>query len=521
MTPESLSSQPKLQRSSSDKIVLFNRLVEISEHARTAGKRVIHCHGVFDLMHPGHILHFKAAKKHGDFLMVTVTPDRFAKKAPGRPVFNQWLRMETIASLECVDAVALNLWPTAEETIRQLRPHAYVKGSDYAHPAADLTGNIQDEVTAVKEAGGEVVFTDEEVFSSSHLINRYFRTQPPEAEAFLENFRQRHSSDEVIGYLNQLKDLRVVVVGEAIHDVYCYSIPLAKPPKETIVAARFDTEESFAGGSMAVANHLAGFCREVTLVTYLGPDEVQARLLMEKLRPNVRLCAVRTQDRSTVLKRRFLEPNFLNKMFEIQYLNDRPLAAEDERVALEYLGHAVPDADLVVVTDFGHGMMTPKLRDSLRDFKKFMALNVQTNSANLGYNPVTRYRDAGYVCIDEPELRLAARSRYEEIPSVVAAVRRFLQARHFMVSLGPQGTLFFAEDGQAYKTPVFSSRIVDRTGAGDALFAVTAPCLYQGCPPDVLGLIANCVGAIAVEIVCNREPVDPVVLKKFITYLLK
>ena len=104
---------------------------------------------------------------------------------------------------------------------------------------------------------------------------------------------------------------------------------------------------------------------------------------------------------------------------------------------------------------------------------------------------------------------------------MVSVIRRDIHARHFMVSLGPQGTIFFAEDGQVQKTPVFSSRIIDRTGAGDALFAVTAPCLYTQCPPDVLGFIANCVGAIAVEIVCNREPVDPMVLKKFVTYLLK
>lgn len=505
----------------SEKAVSFERLEQIALEARRVGRRVLLCHGVFDLLHSGHIRHFKAARRRGDFLMVTVTPDRFAQKAPGRPVFNQWLRMEHIAALECVNAVALNLWPTAEETIRRLRPHTYVKGCDYADPSLDVTGNIRHEVAAAQEVGAEVIYTDEAAFSSSALINRYFRTQPPDTEDFLQQFRSRHSAEELIGYLNRLADLHVVVVGEAIHDVYTYSIPLAKPPKETIIAAKFDSEESFAGGALAVANHVAGFCRDVTLLTLMGTDPAQAELLKSKLRPNVRLGAVWTAGRPTVMKRRYLDPNFLTKMFEIQYLDDRPLAPAFEEELLAQMQRWVPAADMLIVSDFGHGMITPALREQLAGSRQFLALNVQTNSANLGFNPVTQYRRADYVCLDEPELRLAARVRYGEIPAAVSEIRRQMAARHVLISLGPRGNVFFAEGGQELKTPVFSVRIVDRTGAGDALFAVTAPCLYTGCPPDVLGFIANCVGAIAVEVVCNREPVDPAVLRKFVTALLK
>ena len=48
------------------------------------GKRVVLCHGVFDLLHIGHIRYFNQAKKHGDILVVTVTPDRFVNKGPGQ-----------------------------------------------------------------------------------------------------------------------------------------------------------------------------------------------------------------------------------------------------------------------------------------------------------------------------------------------------------------------------------------------------------------------------------------------------
>ena len=151
------------------KILPFEEAIQTLERTRKQGKRVVLCHGVFDLMHPGHILHFKAARGFGDVLVVTVTPDEFARKAPGRPYFNQRLRMETIASLEYVDYVVLNQWETSIETIRQLKPHVYVKGSDYRDPGQDVTGNIAHEQAAVEAVGGQLVYTDEESFSSSAL----------------------------------------------------------------------------------------------------------------------------------------------------------------------------------------------------------------------------------------------------------------------------------------------------------------------------------------------------------------
>lgn len=54
----------------------------LDEHRR-AGRVIVQCHGVFDLLHPGHVAHLAEAKTHGDILVVTVTPDRFVNKGPG------------------------------------------------------------------------------------------------------------------------------------------------------------------------------------------------------------------------------------------------------------------------------------------------------------------------------------------------------------------------------------------------------------------------------------------------------
>jgi len=142
-------------------------------HIQKKNKRkTVLCHGTFDGLHIGHIKHFQAAKKFGDILIVTLTPDRFVNKGPHRPYYNEQLRAEAIDALKNVDYVAINRWPTAVETIKMLKPNYYVKGNDYEHPEDDITGNISNEQQAVEAIGGKLKLTHEITFSSSSLINK-------------------------------------------------------------------------------------------------------------------------------------------------------------------------------------------------------------------------------------------------------------------------------------------------------------------------------------------------------------
>jgi len=152
------------------KILSLDALTGILSQLKNEGKIVVHCHGCFDLMHPGHIKYFQSAKAMGDILVVTLTPDRYVDKGLGRPVFNEQLRAESIAALECVNYVAINKWQTAEDTLRLLRPDIYVKGQEF-EKLEDKTGKIQKEFEVIKEIGAEIRFTQEIVFSSTKLLN--------------------------------------------------------------------------------------------------------------------------------------------------------------------------------------------------------------------------------------------------------------------------------------------------------------------------------------------------------------
>lgn len=153
-------------------IVSLTELSDISRSLRSAGKRIVHCHGAFDLLHPGHLKHFIAAKAMGDVLIVTLTADRFIRKGPGRPVFTEQLRAESLAALRAVDFVAIAPYPTGVEAIAQVQPHLYVKGQDYADRSKDVNGVIAAEEAAAVRFGGKLVFTHEIQFSSTRLLQQ-------------------------------------------------------------------------------------------------------------------------------------------------------------------------------------------------------------------------------------------------------------------------------------------------------------------------------------------------------------
>jgi len=157
-----------------EKLLNLDALAARAAELRAQNTALVLCHGCFDPVHIGHMRHFREARKQGEVLVVTVTPDRFVDKGPTRPVFSEDLRAESIASLEMVDYATINRWPTAVEAIRLLKPHVYVKGGEYR--AGDASGKLDEELTALAEHGGRAHFTGDIVFSSTALIETFLRS---------------------------------------------------------------------------------------------------------------------------------------------------------------------------------------------------------------------------------------------------------------------------------------------------------------------------------------------------------
>jgi len=260
----------------------------------------------------------------------------------------------------------------------------------------------------------------------------------------------------------------------------------------------------------------------VHLVTLLGKKNSREDFIRSRLKPNVKAKFFYTEDSSTVIKRRFVDPAFLSKMFEICFLNNGAgVEKELETQICEYLWKVLPQYDAVIVADYGHGFIGKDIIQVLCERSKFLAVNTQTNSANIGFNLITKYPRADFVCIDEPEIRLAMHDRFGRLEGLIHRVSEQLSCDRAAITRGHLGSVTHAGSELFYQTPVFSTEIVDRVGAGDAYLSVAAPCVAAGLPMDVVGFVGNTVGAMAVTIVCNRSYIEAVPLFKFIKTLLK
>ena len=461
------------------KIRELEELAGIVAKLRGEGKRVAQCHGVFDLLHVGHVRHFQKAREFGDVLIVTLTRDEFVNKGPNRPAFNQNLRAELVANLQSVDYVAISRWPSAVEVIQLLKPDFYVKGADYKDADKDVTGGITLEREAIESVGGNLVFTDDIVFSSSHILNRHMPSVPKETAEYLAEFSKSHPASELLGYLNDARKLRVLVVGETIIDDYHYCETLGKSGKEPILAVRYKSSEQFAGGAIALANHVASFCDHVDLISALGSEDPQEGFVRRKLNPKVRPTFIYQSGTPTIVKRRFIESYPFQKMFEVYLMNEDADERRNAARLCEMLEARLSDYDLVIVGDFGHHLLEAEAIDILCRKASCLAVNTQSNAANHGFNTASKYARADYYCISEKEIRLEARQHREDLAQIIAKVAAMLKSQKMLVTRGRQGLVCYSAGEPLAHVPAMAGHFVDRIGAGDAVFAVTSLCMRK------------------------------------------
>lgn len=496
----------------------LKQLISFLEVHRRQGKRIVLCHGVFDLLHVGHIRYLRQAKEQGDVLVVTITPDRFVDKGPGHPAFNEQLRLEAIAALDCVDYAAINEWPTAEETLRLLRPHIYAKGSEFKN-LEDATGKISREAAVAVEVGAELIFVDDIVFSSSNLINRYLSNFSTECQEYMQNFRQRHTLAEVLGYLDRFASLKVLVLGDVIIDEYEYCSALGASSKDPVLAVLHQSRELFAGGAAAIANHVAQHVSKVTLCTVLGDDGYED-FIRKSLAPSVELLPAIRPQAPTVKKHRILDGYSFHKLLEVYHMDTSPLPRVQETAVLRHLEAQIAEHDVVIAADFGHGCITPALVGFLCEKAPFLAVNTQANAGNRGYHTISRYLRADFVSLASHELGLEYRNYSFSTGEMMADLRAKLQSRYIITTEGRRGCAVAMFD-EFHRAPSFTSTVVDRVGAGDALFAVTALGAQQGLSAEILAFLGNIAGSLAVESIGNAKAVGQDAMRKYITAVMK
>jgi bifunctional ADP-heptose synthase (sugar kinase/adenylyltransferase) len=288
-----------------------------------------------------------------------------------------------------------------------------------------------------------------------------------------------------------------------------------------VLATRLLDAQRYAGGALACANHLAGFCQNVDLLTFLGEDRDEELFVRGSLKPNVNPHFVYKCDSPTIVKKRYVEKYLGQKLFEVYSMNDTPLADEADAELCDLLASRLPDYDLVVVADYGHGLLTPQAISLLSREARLLCVNTQSNAGNHGFNMISKYPRADYVCLAQREFALETRNQRLSPQAMLQHVADRLACPRVMMTQGKYGALIYTEPQKFDQVPAFATHVVDRVGAGDAVLSVTALCVAAEAPAEVIAFIGNVVGAEAVTIMGNQRFIDRVGLFRHIECLLK
>lgn len=452
----------------------MNTIVGMQEWNRSKPKTTVLAHGTFDLIHLGHIRHLQEARQMADRLIVSVTPDQFVHKGAGRPHFTQQQRMEALMALSCVDDVVSSEHPDAVAIIRSLKPNVYVKGIDY-QDSDDLV--LERERQAVEACGGRMAFTKAEKHSSSRLLN--ILKYPPEVSRYLETIRKKGWITSILDAFDAADKKNIVFVGELIDDEYRYVSALGKAAKEPILATVAVSQEQFDGGVLAAARHGEWFS------------------------------AYSISNSHSITKTRFIDADFHHKLFEVYSTQNVALTDAERIVFQRSIKDICQRADIVIVLDFGHGLIGWDERQMLAK-AKFLAVNAQSNAGNWGFNLITKYENAQFVCIDQQEAQLALGQRTGETVHLVAKLVDRVTCPRWLITQGRHGSTFVSvgvDDFANGVVPALATQPVDTMGAGDAVMAVTAPLVAVGLPLEQVAFVGNVVGAIKTLIIGHRRHV--------------
>ncbi len=501
------------------KVLEFTEAPPFLESLREQGKRIVQCHGTFDLVHPGHIYHLEEAKSLGDVLVVTITGESHVNKGPGRPYFNDHLRSKALTALECVDYVVVIPYKAAVEAIECVRPHIYCKGKEYEDPSGDPTGNINDDVVAVERCGGEVRYIGSVVYSSTKLLNRHFDTFAGNgAKQYCEHLASEWSADNIREIIEGLAALKVLVVGDIIFDRYSNVRVMGLTSKNRTISSRHLEVDTQAGGALAVLRHIREFAPQVKLVSLAG-TESWADAALDQYLQGSQDRVVRSPDFTTVVKHRFVEIHEdgkeLSKLFSVNYLDDDPPSQTLQEKLIETLQAEMEWADLVMVMDFGHGVMQSRVRELVQNEAPFLALNCQTNSYNHGFNIINRqYQRADSFSLDQSEITLAFAQRAMDFEMALNELKANFGASYAWLTRGEHETIGLGPEGRSSHSPPLAQVVTDTVGAGDAFCSLASLTAAQGLPIEVGTYLGQVAGALAVNIVGNRDCVEKGALVK-------
>ena len=461
-------------------------------------RKVIVCHGVFDVVHPGHVRHLAYAKTKGDTLVVSITADRHIKKGTYRPHIPENLRALNLAAFEMVDFVVIDQEPTPLNNLNALRPDFFAKGFEYT--SSGLPPATQAEQEVMESYGGQLIFTPGDVvYSSSKFLNLALPQVQIEKLLLLMD-QNKLSFDALRDTVNKLGNYYVHVVGDTIVDTYTRTTLIGGQTKTPTFSVQFQDQKHYIGGAGIVSQHLRAAGAEVTLSTVLGDDSLKDFVIRDLENSGVHAVPIIDPSRPTTSKNAFIAGGY--RLLKVDTLDNRPI--DDSVLRPLIVSMQSSKADAVVFSDFRHGIFNRASVPSLLQNIPQGVFRVADSQVASRWGNITEFKDFDLITPNEREVRFALADQDSNVSRLSEMLQESSGYHNLILKFGDKGILCVRKDQNLkdanFWVDSFAARVVDPVGAGDALLAYSTLAMLATGSLVMAGILGSMAAACECEL---------------------
>lgn len=476
-------------------------------------KKVIMCHGVFDIVHPGHVRHLLHAKSKADILIASTTADIHITKGKHRPHIPQTLRALNLAAFAAIDYVIIDENPTPIENIKKLQPDYFAKGYEYV--ANGMPSKTSEESAVLETYGGEIVFTPGDyVYSSSKFINMALPDVKMEKLAILMRAENVTFAD-LYEVVKSFAKYRVHVVGDTIVDSYTQASMIGGQTKTPTMSVLYEGRKDYVGGAAIVAKHLRAAGADVVFSTVLGKDSLQKFVLADLKSFGVDCYAIVDETRPTTNKNAIVVNGY--RLLKIDMLDNSSISDH----ILHDISKKLRDVscDAVIFSDFRHGIFNTRTIPELTAAIQPGTFKVADSQVASRWGNITQFKGFDLITPNEREARFSLADQDSGIRALALELYNKAQCNSLILKLGERG-LIASRSEEKYSSDSFFvldsfvDRLVDAVGSGDALLAYATLTMLH----TKSEAMATIIGSVAAACECELDgniPISPdLVIKK-------
>lgn len=429
--------------------------------------KVVFVSGNFNIVHPGHVRLLNFAASCGDVLVVGVLPDN--SEGATLP---EALRLEGVKAINAV-TFAFVLRESPEAFITRLKPDVVVKGKEREF-------HENPEAAVVERYGGKLIFSSGDTrFSLVEVLRREVLEGRQSSIQQPLDYVGRHGLrfDSLRKIVQELANLKVVVVGDLIVDEYINCQPLGMSQEDPTIVVTPIKSDRYVGGAGIVAAHASGLGAQVDFFSVTGKDEA-GRFALHRLEEfGVRAHTVEDDSRPTSLKQRYRADG--KTLLRVSHLRDHGIGAPLADELFERMAPVLSEADLLVFSDFNYGCLPQGLVDRIAQTcaaNGVMMVADSQSSSQVG--DVSRFKGMRLLTPTEREARLALRDFSSGLAVLAQTLQDRCGAQDVLIKLGAEGVLIQPQPGDdrlmTDRLPALNSAPKDVSGAGDSMLITTA-----------------------------------------------